>query len=47
MDVLTAYLAGELEEEIYMTLSQGLETEGNVCHVMRAMWPKTVSKSVE
>jgi hypothetical protein len=37
--VVTAYLAGELEEEIYMALPQGiLEIEGKVCRVKKGLY---------
>lgn len=39
MDVVTAYLAGELEEEIYMVLPQGLRgTEGKGCRVRKGLY---------
>lgn len=47
MNVVTAYLAGELEEEIYMALPRGLETGQGLSRDERAIWPKTVGKSVE
>jgi hypothetical protein len=39
MDVVTAYLAGELEEEVYMALPQGLPgTEGKVCRMRKGLY---------
>jgi Reverse transcriptase (RNA-dependent DNA polymerase) len=39
MDVITAYLAGELEEEIYMAPPQGLPITGSkVCRLLRGLY---------
>ena len=39
MDVVTAYLAGELEEEIYMAPPQGLPgTAGKVCCLKKGLY---------
>jgi hypothetical protein len=39
LDVVTAYLAGELEEEIYMTSPQGLPNIANkVCRLLRGLY---------
>lgn len=39
MDVVTAYLAGELEEEIYMAVPQGLTgTDGKVCRLKKGLY---------
>ena len=39
MDVVTAYLAGELEEEIYMAPPQGLPgTAGKVCRLKKGLY---------
>jgi hypothetical protein len=39
MDVVTAYLAGELEEEIYMTAPQGIpEANGKVCQLRKGLY---------
>ena len=39
MDVVTAYLAGELEEEIYMEPPAGLpNSEGKVCKLLRGLY---------
>jgi hypothetical protein len=39
MDVVTAYLAGELKEEIYMTPSPGVpDTEGLVCRLWKGLY---------
>ena len=39
MDVVTAYLAGELEEEIYMTSPPGVpDTEGLVCRLWKGLY---------
>jgi hypothetical protein len=39
MDVITAYLAGELEEEIYMTTPPGVPgTEGLVCRLLKGLY---------
>jgi transposase InsO family protein len=57
MDVVTAYLAGELEEEIYMAPPQGLPgTEDKVCHVRKGLyglkqsgrvWNKRITKELK
>ena len=39
MDVITAYLAGELEEEIYMDPPEGLpDSEGKVCKLRKGLY---------
>ncbi len=39
MDAITAYLAGELEEEIYMAIPQGLPgTSGKVCRLKKGLY---------
>jgi hypothetical protein len=39
MDVVTAYLAGELEEEIYMAVPQGLTgIDGKVCRLKKGLY---------
>ena len=39
MDVITAYLAGELEEEIYMELPAGLpNSQGKVCRLQKGLY---------
>jgi len=48
MDVVTAYLAGELEEEIYMALPQSLlKTGQGLSREERLLRPETVGKSLE
>ena len=39
MDIITAYLAGELEEEIYMELPAGLPNSGRkVCRLRKGLY---------
>jgi hypothetical protein len=48
MDVVTAYLAGELEEEIYMALPHGLRgTESKVCRVRKGLYGLKQSARVQ
>jgi Reverse transcriptase (RNA-dependent DNA polymerase) len=39
MNMVTAYLAGELKEEIYMAIPQGLTgTDGKVCRLKKSLY---------
>lgn len=38
MDVVTAFLYGTLQEEIYMTLPEGYDTAGKVAHLLKSLY---------
>src|SRR5207248_3896346 len=38
MDVVSAYLAGELEEDIYMHPPEGYNSQGKYCHLRKSIY---------
>jgi hypothetical protein len=49
MDIKTAFVNGDLEEEIYMEQPEGFTHEGEhlVCKLHKSVWLETISKGLE
>ena len=56
MDVVSAYLAGELQEEVFMEIPEGLDAQDHVCRLRKgiyglkqsvAVWHDQISKELQ